>query len=203
MQTKKLTVKMLLLMAKIFDHLLNRNLAHVTRYNNRPQHFPESVAEHSFYVSYFTLIICELLEKKKMHVSKEKALKMAIIHDAEEGYSGDILNPFKHYNEKVYQAIKEVDRELIKEVFLDLPESLRVEFINTWSEESKGETAEAQIVKVADKLSLLSKCFEEIQAGNNYFEEIYKLQLSSLKKLDFSWWGKIKEDMLSGADKQP
>jgi len=189
-------------MAKIFDHLLNRNLAHVTRFNNRPQHFPESVAEHSFYVSYFTLLLTKLLEKQKVKIDGKKALQIAIIHDAEEGFSGDILNPFKHYNEKVYQAIKEVNREMVGETFIDLPTDLSSELVELWHEETNTKTLEAQVVKVADKLSLLSKCFEEIKAGNNYFEEIYKHQLSSLKKLDYPWWQKIRDEVLAGAEKQ-
>src|SRR4030042_3764267 len=183
-------------MAKIFDHLLNRSLAHVTRFNNRPQHFEESVAEHSFYVSYFTLLLTKLLEKKKIKIDTKKALSIAIIHDVEEGFSGDILNPFKHYNEKVYQAIKEVNREMIGEMFIELPTDLSSELVQLWKEENAGKTAESQVVKTADKLSLLSKCFEEIQAGNNYFEEIYKWQLSALKKLDFAWWKKIRKEVL-------
>ena len=189
-------------MAKIFDHLLNRNLAHVTRFNNRPQHFPETVAEHSFYVTYFVLIICSLLEKKKIKVNTKKALAMALIHDSEEGFSGDILTPFKHFNEKVNQAIKEVNREVIKEMFVELPTNLQKEFVNLWHEEGTEKTIEGQLVKVADKLSLLSKCFEEIQAGNNYFEDIYKVQIAKLKKLNWPWWTKIRDEVLSGAEKQ-
>jgi len=127
---------------------------------------------------------------------------MALIHDAEEGLSGDILNPFKHFNDEVYQAIRKVNREMIGEMFVDLPTDLQKELIAFWNQETAARTTEAQVVKVADKLQLLSKCFEEIQAGNNYFEEIYKDQLSLLKKLDFPWWGKIRDEVLAGAEKQ-
>ena len=189
-------------MAKIFDHLLNRDLAHVVRFNNRPQHFPESVAEHSFYVAYFVLIICSLLEKKKLKVDTKKALAMALIHDSEEGFSGDILNPFKHFNEKVYSAIREVNRQMVGEMFADLPVDLNNELVQLWKEENAAKSIESQIVKVADKLQLLSKCFEEIAAGNTYFEEIYKKSLSELKKFDTPWWKKIASEVLSGAEKE-
>ena len=189
-------------MAKIFEHFLNRDLAHVIRFNNRPQHFPESVAEHSFYVAYFVLILCNLLEKKKIKVDTKKALSIALIHDAEEAFSGDILNPFKHFNEKVYQAIRDVNRRMVGEMFTDLPTDLKKELVSLWNTENKSKSIEAQVVKAADKLQLLSKCFEEIQAGNNYFEEIYKDQLSSLKKLPLPWWKKIRDEILSGAAKQ-
>jgi putative hydrolase of HD superfamily len=189
-------------MAKIYDHILNRVLAHVTRFNNRPQHFQESVAEHTYYVAYFSLILCNLLEKKKIKADTKKVLQMALVHDAEEEFSGDILNPFKHFNEKVSKAIRDVNKQMIGEMFVNLPKDLKSELVKLWNEENASKTIEAQIVKVADKLSLLSKCFEEIQAGNGYFSEIYKWQLTNLKKLDHPWWKKIRVDVLSGAEKQ-
>ncbi|MEX0616804.1 MAG: YfbR-like 5'-deoxynucleotidase [Candidatus Woykebacteria bacterium] len=189
-------------MGKIFDHILNRNLAHVTRFNNRPQHFPESVAEHSFYVAYITQVLCWLLEERKIKVDTKKALQMALIHDQEEGFSGDILNPFKHFNQKVYNAIKEVNKETIGMMFEDLPEKTAEDFVALWREETERASIESQIVKIADILSLISKCYEEIEAGNNYFSQIYKKELKNLKTLEYSWWKKIRDQVLSGAVKQ-
>ncbi len=186
----------------IFNYILNRALAHVKRYNNRPQHFPESVAEHSFYVAHFVQIICKLLKENKIEIDSEKALQMALIHDSEEGFSGDIITPFKHYNDKVAKAISEVNEEIIDQTFDELPENISKEFIDLWHEEQKRESIESQVVKAADSLSLLSKCFEEIEAGNNFFQEIYKRQLSNLKTLDYPWWKQIQKQILSGAEKE-
>ncbi len=189
-------------MAKIFEHILRRDLAHVTRFNNRPQHFPESTAEHSFYVAYFVLILCQLLEKNGIKVDSKHSLMVALVHDAEEAFSGDILNPFKHFNDKVNKAIAEVNKEMIKEVFIDLPADLNSDLVELWKEDNDGKSLEAEVVKVADKLSLLSKCFEETQAGNSYFAEIYKHALIDLKNLDKPWWNKIKFQVLDGAEKE-
>jgi putative hydrolase of HD superfamily len=186
-------------MAKFFDHFLNRNLAHVVRFNNRPQHFPESVAEHSYYVAYFSLLLCRVMEKNKLKVNSAKVLQMALIHDSEEGFSGDILNPFKHYNDRVFQAIREVNREMVGEVFADLPDYLNSEMVEIWKEENAATSLEAQVVKVADKLSLLSKCFEEIAGGNSYFKEIYSRELRGLANLQWSWWVKIRREVLAGS----
>ncbi len=189
-------------MTKIFDHILNRSLAHVTRFNNRPQHFEESVAEHSFYVAYLTQVLCWLTSEKKIKVDTKKALQMALVHDQEEGFSGDILNPFKHFNPKVESAIKEVNRETINMMFENLPENMSKDFVNLWYEETERDSIESQVVKVADTLSLISKCFEEMEAGNNYFSEIYKKELKNLKNLSHPWWKKIRADVLAGAVKQ-
>lgn len=183
-------------MAKFFDHILNRNLAQVVRFNNRPQHFPESVAEHSYYVAYFGLLLCKLLDEKKISVDSTKVMQMSLIHDSEEGLTGDILNPFKHHNDKVFQAIREVNKEMIKEVFSDLPANLAKDLEELWKEENAHTSLEAQVVKISDRLSLLSKCFEEIEAGNDYFKEIYTRELKELKKLDWDWWAKIRGQVL-------
>lgn len=189
-------------MPKIFDHLLNRNLAHVTRFNNRPQHFEESVAEHSFYVAHITQVICWLLTEKKVKIDSNKAIQMALIHDQEEGFSGDILNPFKHFNPKVESAIKEVNKETIQMMFENLPGKMSKDFVKLWQQESARDSIEAQVVKVADTLSLISKCFEEMEAGNSYFAQIYKKELKNLRTLSYPWWKKIRGQVLSGAVKQ-
>jgi len=186
----------------IFNHLLNRALAHVQRFNNRPQHFPESVAEHSFYVAYFTQILCWFLEKEKVKVDTKKAVQMALLHDQEEGFSGDILNPFKHFNEKVASAIREVNKETIEMMFEELPADLKKDFINLWNEEQERKSIESELVKVADSLQLITKCFEEMEAGNSYFEEIYKRELTNLNNLDFAWWQRIRPQVLAGAAKE-
>ena len=189
-------------MTKIFEHLLNRSLAHVTRFNNRPQHFEESVAEHSFYVAYFTQIVCWLITENGVKVDTKKAIQMALIHDQEEGFSGDILNPFKHFNKKVSEAIKEVNKETISMMFENLPSKMSKDFINLWHEDSKRDSIESQVVKVADNLSLISKCYEEMEAGNNYFSSIYRREIKNLKNLSYPWWKKIRDQVLSGAVKQ-
>lgn len=184
----------------IFNYLLNRNLAHVGRFNNRPVTFSESVAEHSYYVAHFVQLICFLLEKKKVEIDTKKAIAMALIHDSEEGFSGDILNPFKHFNDKIAAAIREVNKETIHLMFEDLPKNISNNFIDLWQEEQKRQSIESQVVKVADSLSLISKCYEEIEVGNHFFHEIYKKELKNLKSLDYPWWKKIKSQILDKSE---
>jgi len=187
----------------IFNYLLNRNLAHVRRFNNRPVTFSESVAEHSYYVAHFVQLLCFLLEKKKIKIDTKKALSMALIHDSEEGFSGDIINPFKHFNEKIASAIREVNKETIHLMFEELPKDISNNFINLWQEEQKRQSIESQIVKVADSLSLISKCYEEIEVGNHFFHEIYKKELLALKNLSFPWWKKIIFEILEKSEERP
>lgn len=180
----------------IFSHILNRSVAHVIRFSSKPQHFQESVAEHSFFVAYIVKILCELLKEKEEKVDIERAMTMGLVHDIEEIFSGDILSPFKHHSAEVTSAIRKVNQEVVKENFKDLPESLAHHFVSIWNEEGEGKTIEAQIVKAADKLSLLAKCGEEVKVGNEFFRGMYEHQMKFLKEYDASWWNKIKDSIL-------
>jgi 5'-deoxynucleotidase YfbR-like HD superfamily hydrolase len=180
----------------IFLHIENRSLAHVMRFNIKPQHFPESVADHSYFVAYIVCILCYLLEEKGEVVDKQKALEMALVHDMEEIFSGDIVTPFKHYSPEVEEAISKVNNEMIPEVFEGLPKKLSEHFIGLWTEEGQEESTESQVVKVADKLSLLAKCAEEVRVGNEFFQEIYDKGVEFLEVYDKSWWQIIKPQVL-------
>ena len=180
----------------IFPHILNRGLAHVMRFSATPQHFPESVAEHSFYTAYIVSLLCDLSEQKGVKLNREKTITMALIHDTEEMFSGDILTPFKHYSSEVKEIIQKVNRKVIPQIFENLSENMRKKYITLWNDESTGKSMEAQMVKVADRLSLLSKCAEEVKVGNGYFEGIYENQLKLLQKYNAPWWKKIRDQVL-------
>ncbi|MDP2641099.1 MAG: HD domain-containing protein [Candidatus Yanofskybacteria bacterium] len=181
----------------IFGHILQRSLAHIRRFSSTPQHFPESVAEHSFFTAYIALILCDLTQARGETVDKEKVLAMALVHDKEEAFSGDILTPFKHYSPEITETIRRVNKEVIPQEFEGLPDTLKERYISLWVEEGEGKSIEAQMVKTADRLSLIAKCAEEVRVGNKFFQGIYEKQLSLLKNQEFSWWKKIQEQVLA------
>lgn len=182
--------------ANPYEHFLDRSLTHVMRFSSIPQQFQESVAEHSFFVAYFTSILVYFLKKEKERIDEARALKIALIHDMEEKFSGDILTPFKYYSQELYQAIRKVNRETVPLAFEYLPAPLVKESIAFWKEDVDRKTKEAQVVKVADKLSLLSKCHEEMSLGNVFFTPIYERELKALSDLEWPWWQKIKDKIL-------
>ncbi|OGY58327.1 MAG: hypothetical protein A3E61_01145 [Candidatus Colwellbacteria bacterium RIFCSPHIGHO2_12_FULL_43_12] len=183
-------------MSKTFEHFLDRSLAHVVRFNGKPQQFPESVAEHSFYVAYFTVVLLHFLRDVNEPIDEAKTLKIALVHDMEEAFSGDILTPFKHYNDEIAEAVRKVNKETIPLMFENLPDKLSSDLINLWTEDAEQSSKEAQVVKLADKLSLISKCYEETKVGNEYFKPIYERELEKLKNIEHSWWQKIKNKII-------
>ncbi|OGF86692.1 hypothetical protein A3B19_00410 [Candidatus Giovannonibacteria bacterium RIFCSPLOWO2_01_FULL_46_32] len=180
----------------ILKHIEDRSLAHITRFSASPQHFEESVADHSFFVAYITSLICLLLREKNIAVDYEKAITMALIHDMEERFSGDILSPFKHHSKEVNEAIRKVNQGLIAEVFNELPENIKNHYISLWNEEGEQKSTEAQVVKTADRMSLLAKCREEIAAGNEFFKEIYDKEYKKVAENQADWWQKIKSGVI-------
>lgn len=181
----------------IFDHILNRSIAHIVRFSTTPRHFSESVAEHSFYVAYITAILSKLAKAKGHQVDHAKAISMALVHDMEEQFSGDILGPFKSFSPEVKTAIRKVNKEVIHQCFEGLPESLQNHFVALWIEEGEGESAEAQIVKAADRLALVAKCYEEVKTGNEFFRHIYEGSLHTLRTTKLPWWDDIKDEVLA------
>lgn len=179
-----------------FEHFLDRSLSHVVRFSGNPQHFHESVVEHSFYVAYFTAILCYFIKESGGEIDEAKAMKIALVHDMEESFSGDIRGPFKHHSDEVLRAIRKAGEEAINKVFADLPKRLSKEFIGLWKEDLKQESIEAQVVKVADELSLVAKCSEEVKVGNEFFGHIYGKHLEKLHKVKHPWWKKIKAKVL-------
>jgi putative hydrolase of HD superfamily len=184
---------------KTFQHFLDRSLSHVVRFSGKPQHFHESVVEHSFYVTYFVAIICHLLRDEGEEIDEAKALKIALVHDMEEAFSGDIIGPFKHYNAEVLGAIRRTNKKIISQVFEDLPKDIASEFISLWKEDLYQKTKEAQVVKLADDLSQIAKCYEEMKVGNEFFSPIYQGAVDKLTTLKYPWWKKISRKVLPQA----
>ena len=59
-----------------------------------------------------------------------------------------------------------MNEQTIVLMFEKLPPGLQEEYISIWKEESAQRSKEAQVVKLADRLSLISKCHEEMRVGN-------------------------------------
>ena len=86
-----------------------RTLGNVIRFSAKRRLKDETVAEHSFHVALYYMILADLEEKFGNKVDKEKLLKAALLHDLEECMTGDIIFHFKHSNEKLAKEIKKPD----------------------------------------------------------------------------------------------
>ena len=114
---------------------------HCTTTNKRV----ESVAEHSWRVS----LMAFLLEKEFPEVDMNKVIKMCLIHDLGECFTGDIP-VFNKTNDH-----RQTEENLLMEWVKTLPKELSLEMISLYKEMNEQKTIESKIYKSLDKLEAL------------------------------------------------
>src|SRR5258706_8989645 len=87
-------------------------LRYVFRYSTTRVISPESVAEHSYFVAFYCMMIGHWLngDSEGVTVSMRKLLERALVHDLEEAVTGDFPREFKHSNKDVQEALKDASR---------------------------------------------------------------------------------------------
>lgn len=103
----------------------------------------ENDAEHSWHFAVMAVILSEYSNAK---IDLLKVLKMALIHDIPEIYSGDVM---------VYKKGKEDDaKEMLsaKKIFSLLPADQSAEFYALWREFEEKKTDEAKFASALDRL---------------------------------------------------
>ena len=166
----------------------HRRLAHIMRYNTTPISIKESVAEHSYFVAFYAMLLCSYLKQNGIErdVDELRVLKRALVHDMEEIISGDIITTFKYQDPKFLELLGTLNSASIDKMLMELPTLTMIQMKNDW-ENSKDDSIEGLIVTVADKLSLLTYCIEQIKIGNSYMEPIYMRSVLKLEKLNKPW----------------
>lgn len=118
----------------------------------------ESIAEHCFGVGVVAAMLVDDLRARGVAVDGEKVLRMALVHDAAEAFTGDIPMPAK---------TAELDVALERAEDALLSAALPADQLALWREAEAGGTLEARVVKAADKLQMLVKAltYEEQRRG--------------------------------------
>jgi len=105
----------------------------------------ENDAEHSWHFAMAAIILYEYVDQTKVDISR--VVKMALIHDLVEIYSGDTYAYAENYEESVEKEKHAADR-----LFTLLPEQQAFEFRSLWEEFDKGETEDAKYALAIDTL---------------------------------------------------
>ena len=100
----------------------------------------ESNAEHSWHMAMFLLLFKKELPQD---ANFTKMLKMALIHDLVEIYSGDTFA----FDKKGRENKKQRESEASEKLFSQLPEDLKKEFSELFNEYEGCESKESKIVK--------------------------------------------------------
>jgi 5'-deoxynucleotidase YfbR-like HD superfamily hydrolase len=147
----------------------SRRLNQINRFNIRFRSYNEKVSSHSYYVALYSLILSDFLIDLGYEINIKKVVYSSILHDIEESISGDTIRPFKLQFKKEYDTLAKLSA---KEVLDDLPTNLKDKYLDYWEKDEK--CIEFLIVKIADDLSGLVYCHEQIKLGNKTFGPIYE-----------------------------
>lgn len=130
---------------------------------------PESVADHSF-----MLAILAYIYSKKLGLDSGKAVKMALIHDICETYSGDIADRIRDEDQIVPDSRKrELEREGLKKLVSLLPEDFAKEIYDLWEDFEYRKSREANLVKDLDKFEMCLQALDYSKKNKN-LEEFFR-----------------------------
>ena len=105
----------------------------------------ESVAEHSWMMTLMAFFMKDEFPKANM----DKVIKMCIIHDLGEAFTGDIPTFDKT------EANEQTEEDLLQAWLITLPENYSAEMTALYAEMAERETLEAKIYKAIDSLEAL------------------------------------------------
>lgn len=111
----------------------------------------ESVAEHTWRMSFMAMLLSPKLDKK---VNFEKLLKMIVIHDIVEIYAGDTPVPFMVGNDELKREKERRELEAIEGIRKKLGSPISDEIHHLWQEFEARETYEAKVANALDKLEV-------------------------------------------------
>lgn len=102
----------------------------------------ESVAEHSWRIAFMAMLLTEEFPAANM----DKVIRMCLIHDMGEAFTGDIPTFEKN------KTHSDREERLLRDWVSTLPQSVKEEFESLLEEMEKQQTLEAKIYKALDKL---------------------------------------------------
>ena len=131
---------------------------------------PENVAEHTYQVALVTHALGTIAREVfgRTDVPVERAVVLALFHDATEVVTGDIPTPVKHHNPRILESLRELETLAADQLVAKAPERLRPAYRALISPSPNDEAA-WHWVKAADKVDAYLKCISEVAQGNPEF----------------------------------
>jgi 5'-deoxynucleotidase len=128
----------------------------------------ESVAEHSYYVCLYAGILGKYFEKNEggEKLDWDDLIFRALFHDFEEALTGDMPRSFKYLDDDLRETLDRVANVAMNTLLQTLFDPISVSgFMGYWRQ-AKDCTTEGRLVAIADFLSALSYCYNEMRVGN-------------------------------------
>jgi len=143
-------------------------LRYVTRFSTCHRTHQETVAEHSFYVSLYCYFISMHLKSLGFRIDLGDVLTRALIHDLDEGLTGDVPRPFKYVNKTLPAELRAgaaTAMEKILETIYGSDKAARAEIYMRWAH-GKEDGLEGAVLAFADYLAALAYVWREVATGN-------------------------------------
>ncbi len=155
-------------------------LNNIVRYNTWHKNNLENVAAHSYFTIFFSMVLCE---KFQLTVGETlNCMKIATLHDSAEVITNDITYDAKCKMPLIKPILDEYEAVFVKENFpLDSGLVLNKSQYNL----------EHMVVSIADVLSVIQYCDNEVQLGNKRFVRLLHDAINRLitlnKKLEHDY----------------
>lgn len=123
---------------------------------------PENVAEHCYYVSFYSMLLGNWLEDRGFSVDWRKLHGETLCHDIEEALMTDIPRFVKRATPELFEAVQQASAEKVHEIAAELGDQ---SVVDHWRS-AKGKNREGRILAVADLMSAISYVIHEVNIGN-------------------------------------
>ena len=165
-----------------FYAMLSR-MKYIDRWALMRNSYTENISEHSLEVSILAHALCVIGNKRLgKELNAEKAVLIALYHDASEIITGDMPTPIKYLNKDIKGAFKDIEASANRRLLSMLPEDLRPDYEELLFPDASLKY-EMKLVKAADKLSALIKCIEEEKTGNSEFKSAGRTLYESVTEM--------------------
>jgi len=145
--------------------------------------YPENIQEHTLRVAMIAHALAIIRNRLfRGSVNPERAVALALYHDASEVFTGDLPAPVKYFNPDIKAAYKAIEATAARRLFDMLPENLQRDYESLFLP-TDADAVHRELIGAADKLCAYLKCLEEIAAGNQEFSKAEKTLRATVESL--------------------
>jgi len=147
----------------------NQRLRFIGRFSTCHVSHRESVAEHSFFVNLFSVLVARWCQTNDtgMVIDYQKLMQGATFHDLEEARTGDFFRPFKYSTEELRRALTNAGELAARQTVTGLVnDEDQEDTLVSWWVNAKDSSREGCIVAFCDFLSVLSYMVQEVAVSN-------------------------------------
>jgi 5'-deoxynucleotidase YfbR-like HD superfamily hydrolase len=151
-----------------------RRLSNVWRYSSIPITTPENVADHSFWVVLYAVMIHQELQRQSSSRERKKYGKQSVLlaimlkaatHDMGEAVTGDVVRPFKYSSSALKKEMDRAEKDMIENLIPTAVKQVSWLADQTAAQASAATYVDA-VVKAADFMSLYQFMRREVLRGN-------------------------------------